>query len=347
MIFSEFNVKMFMDYKYEGDDMNVQIQFAEVKPIKKKTLFNKACWIVIAIIIVINLIGLYFGNLFYKKITSVSSSKGINQYDKFKETFNEKRYERLYKRDVSLNSKHGYTINGTYIRCDGDSNNTMILLHDLNSSRWSVMKYADIYLTKGFNVLIYDAKGHGESGSTGTTLGYYEKDDLELMVDYISSRNKYGFIGVHGVGLGGFTALLHSELNKEHKKVRFYVIDSSFNDVQTYLTLAAKKDFNLQNSFLVKPLIFYTNIINLYKSKFILSKVTVTEAIKDIRTPMLFIHGKGDPNIPSSMTKALFDAKKDNKLLYLSKSNKHANSYNDNTEEYKKKITDFIDANTK
>jgi len=336
-----------MNYKYEGDDMSVQIQFAEVKHIKKKSLLNKACWIVIAIIITINSIGIYLGNTFYKKITNVSSSKGINQYDKFKETFNEKRYERLYKREVSLESKHGYTLNGTFIRCDGDSKNTIILLHDLNGSKWSVMKYADIYLSKGFNVLIYDAKGHGESGGTGTTLGYYEKDDLDLMVDYLNSRNKYGIIGVHGVGLGGFTALLHSELNKQHKKVRFYIIDSSISDIQTYLTLMANKEFGIKSSLIVKPLLFYANIVNFYKSKFVLWKVTPLEAISDIYTPMLFIHGKQDPVIPSSMTETLYKAKKENKQLYLSNSNKHASSYNDNIEEFKKKILDFVEANIK
>jgi len=325
--------------------MSVQIQFASVKPKKKKTLFNKICWIVIAIIIIINLIGLYFGNIFYKKVTT--TSKSTHQYDKLKETFNEKRYERLYKRDISLDSKHGYTINGTYIRCDGDSKNTMILLHDLNGSRWSVMKYADIYLTKGFNVLIYDGKGHGESGSNGTTLGYYEKDDLDLMVDYISSRNKYGIIGVHGEGLGGFTALLHSALNKENKKVRFYIIDSAFNDAQAYLTLKANEEFNIKNPLLVKPLIFYANIVNFCKSRFILSKVTAMEPLKDISTPIFFIHGKNDPVIPSAMTESLYKAKKGNKQIYLSKSNKHAGSYNDSIEEYKKKIIEFVDANLK
>jgi len=342
-----FNVKIFMDYEYEGDNMGVQIQFAQVKPAKKKTLVNKACWMIVVIIIIINLIGLYFGNMFYNKITTVSKNKGINQYDKFKETFNAKRYERLYKREVSLDSRHGYTINGTYIRCDGDSKNTIILLHDINLSRWSVMKYADIYLTKGFDVLIYDAKGHGESGGNGTTLGYYEKDDLDLMVDYISSRNKYGIIGVHGEGLGGFTALLHAKSNKESKKVRFYVIDSSFNDIQGYLSLKANKEFNFNSPMLVKPLTFYTNIVNFYKSKFILSKLDVMEAIKDVYTPILFIHGKGDPDIPYSMTEALYKAKKENKQIYLSRSNKHAGSYSNNTEEYKKKIIDFVEANIK
>ena len=325
--------------------MNVQIQFAEVKPARKKNSFNKVCWIFIAIIIAINIIGLYFGNLFYKRVTD--TNKGINQYDKFKETFNEKRYERLYKREVSLASKHGYTINGTYIRCEGDSKNTIILLHDFNGSRWSVMKYADIYLSKGFNILIYDAKGHGESGGTNSTLGYDEKDDLDLMVDYIVAGNKHGTIGVYGQGLGGFTALLHSELNKESKKVRFYIIDSSFSDVQSYLTLKANKEYNLKNPLLVKPLIFYANVVNFYKSKFILSKTSITDALKDISTPMLFIHGKNDPDIPSSMTSTLYKAKKDIKQLYLPNSNKHCNSYNDNTEEYRKKVLDFAEANTK
>jgi len=324
--------------------MNIQIQFAGVKPQKTNTLFKKVIFSLIAIIIIVNSIGLYFGNILLKKAAIVSEGKAANQYNKYKLTFNEKKFERLTKRDITLTSDHGYSLTGTYILCNGDSRNTVILVHDINGSRWSVMKYADMYLTKGFNVLIYDARGHGESGGSNSTLGYFEKDDLNSWVEYINSRNKYGIIGVHGEGLGAFTALLHSQMNKENKRVRFYVLDSSFTDVQAYLTLKTNKELDIKNPLLVKPLTFYANMVNLCKSRFILSKVSALNSIKDVSTPMLFIHGKSDPDIPASMTEALFKAKKDNKQLYITNTEAHGHSYSDNVEEYKKKVTAFIDS---
>ena len=324
--------------------MNIQIQFAGVKPQKTNTLFKKVVFSILAVIIIVNSMGLYFGNILYKKATIVSEGKASDQYNKYKLTFNEKKFDRLYKRDISITSKHGYSLKGTYILCNNESRNTVILVHDLDGSRWSVMKYADMYLTKGFNVLIYDSRGHGESGGNNSTLGYLEKDDLDSWVDYINSKNKYGIIGVHGEGLGAFTALLHSQMNKENKQVRFYIIDSSFTDVETYLTLKTNKELGIKNPLLVKPLTFYANMVNLYKSKFILSKVSAINSIKDVSTPMLFIHGKGDFDIPASMTEALYKAKKVNKQLYIANTGAHGRAYSDNVDEYKKKVTAFMDS---
>ena len=328
--------------------MNIQINFTTMKEFRRtkkkkgpKIIIN----IIILLFIVVNLGGLYAGNVFYKKAFNIDTKKNIDQFEANKEYFNVQRFNSLQRDEVSVTStKNNYQLYGTYIKNPKASKDTIILVHGLGGSRWSVFKYADIYLDRGFNILIYDSRNHGDSGGKDVTYGYFEKYDLDRWVNWLYTKNKGGIIGVHGESMGAATALLHSESNETKKRVSFYISDSSYSDLEELFRIKLKEDFNIKTKLAANVLMFYSDKVNKFRNQFYFKEASPINIIQQVSTPILFIHGVSDTFIPKAMSEELYNKKSSSKELYIAENSNHVQAYINNQEEYKEKIYKFLDS---
>ncbi|MGQ0453143.1 alpha/beta hydrolase, partial [Bacillus sp. SS-TM] len=86
------------------------------------------------------------------------------------------------------------------------------------------VKYANLFLKRGYNVLIYDHRRHGKTGGKTTSYGYYEKHDLKSVVDWL--KNRFGTnitLGIHGESMGAATLLQYAGLVEDGAD--FYIAD--------------------------------------------------------------------------------------------------------------------------
>lgn len=326
--------------------MDIQTQFISLqhKRRTKKKLWPKIIiYSLLVIFIGINIYGAYIGNVFYKKAFEANTNKDIDLYNQSKYTFNENRYNSLQKEDVSVGSKNNYRLYGTYIKNPNASKNTIILVHGLGGSRWTTLKYVDMYLDKGFNILIYDSRDHGHSGGKNITFGFSEKYDLDRWVTWVASKNQGGTIGVHGESLGAVTALLHSSLNEDKKRVSFYVVDSSYSDLKQFFTLRLKEDYKIKNNFAINFILFYAEKINKLNNQFTFKEASPINYIKNVTTPILFIHGENDNFVPKSMSEDLYNLKSTAKDIYIAPNAGNLGAYLNNQDAYKEKVYNFID----
>jgi fermentation-respiration switch protein FrsA (DUF1100 family) len=326
--------------------MSVQLQFTSLKDVRRKQKKKPALIIfnsVLALVISFNLLMLYTGNIFYEKAFLVETKKELDQYDSNKIYFSEQRFNTLRREDVSISSKYDYKLYGTYIRNAKTTKDTMILIHGLGGSRWTELKYVDMYLDKGFNILIYDGRAHGFSGGDNVTYGFYEAADLDKWVNWIYTKNKGGLIGVHGDSMGAATALLHSKINETKGRVNFYISDSAYSDINELFTYRLRQDYNIKVKFVSKVLLFYVDKVNKLRNGFNLVEASPKNAIKDVQTPILFIHGEKDTFVLKEMTENLYGTKTGEKMLYISPNASHVQSYLTNSNEYMEKVYDFID----
>jgi len=323
----------------------IQIFSMQNKRTQKKKLWPKfAVFLILLIIISINAYGLNVGNKFYKIFFEANTNKGLDLYSQNKTYIDEKRYLSLRKEDVSVGSKNNYRLYGTYIKNPNPTKNTIILIHEFSGSRYTALKYLDIYIDKGFNVLIYDSRNHGRSGGTNITFGFSEKYDLDRWVTFISNKNKGGIIGVHGIDLGASAALLHSSLNEYSKQVSFYISDSSFSNLKQVLTLKLKETYKINNPLAVEFILFYTERVNKLNNQYTFKEASPINYVKDVTTPILFIHGENDTNIPKSMSEDLYNLKRTSKSIYIAPKAEHITSFQSNEEVYKDKVYKFIDS---
>jgi fermentation-respiration switch protein FrsA (DUF1100 family) len=189
----------------------------------------------------------------------------------------------------------------------------------------------------GYNVLMFDLRGYGESDGSTVGGGYLEKRDLDGAVAYIKSRGFYR-IGVIGFSLGAVTALLAAA---EDQDIAAVVSDSSYADLNDLMEPEFEKRTKAPLIFL-HPILFMIKI--LYGVDFAaIRPVAVVSEIKP--RPILFIHGSADTTIPVSHASRLFEAAENPQdELWVVPDAGHTQAYKMHPAEYMQKVTDFFNA---
>lgn len=87
---------------------------------------------------------------------------------------------------------------------------TIIICHGYRVSRETLRPVASLEYARGFNVLLFDFRGHGESESVNTSAGNAEVRDLEAALDVaiLQRETLPGKIVIHGFSMGAAVALL-------------------------------------------------------------------------------------------------------------------------------------------
>lgn len=125
----------------------------------------------------------------------------------------------------------GAMLNGWLIpaKANPASGPTIILCHGWSRNASKMLPIARALHEAGFGVLLYDARGHGKSGSDGPITGLKFAQDLIAAIDYLDGRPelKIGRLGVVGHSLGGVGAILAASMEP---RIRALVSISAFAD---------------------------------------------------------------------------------------------------------------------
>lgn len=247
-------------------------------------------------------------------------------------------YEGLTKEEIVLTSKDGLKLKGVFIEGDRYLNRTMIFVHGITAGIPTSIKYAKLFLDKGWNVLMYDNRRHGESEGKYSTYGYYEKEDLDLFVEWvIRSKGNSEIIGLHGESMGAATVLQYAEIN-DH--VRFIIADCAYSNMNELMRVRIKED----TKFPIFPLLQLADLKTRRLAKFKFDDVSPIDAVKDSDIPVLFIHGKDDKFVPTYMSEKMYEAKKGFKQIYTVEGARHAESIGVNRKKYEKVVFEFVDS---
>ena len=77
----------------------------------------------------------------------------------------------------------GVKLKGWLFRAAGARRGTIVYLHGAADNRASVVGVAKRYVPRGYDVLAYDSRAHGESTGDACTYGYFEKRDLAKAIE--------------------------------------------------------------------------------------------------------------------------------------------------------------------
>lgn len=246
-------------------------------------------------------------------------------------------YEELPKQEVWINSPFGYLVKAIIVRPYPDRKKYMIFSHGVTENKTNSIKYMNLFLKRGFNAIIYDHRRHGESEGKTTSYGYYEKYDLKAVVDYLLSiEGKDVYFGIHGESMGAATTLLYAGSLED--RADFYIVDCPFSDFREQLAYRFSQEMKLPGKWFLPLADFFVRI----RGGFSLKTISPIKVIKNIHKPVLFIHSTKDDYILPEMTKTLYDSKKEEKMLFMATNGGHAQSFNENQEEYEQAIDEFF-----
>lgn len=242
--------------------------------------------------------------------------------------------------DVSFSSiVDELTIRGWYLPAR-DSKQIIIMIHGEKFHRADpgikMLGIASWLVIHGYNVLMFDMRGHGESEGSKISGGYYEKRDLLGAVEYVKGRG-FERIGVLGFSIGAVTSILAAAENSDIDAV---VSDCSFADLKDIIEPEFRKRTGFPKIFL-RPLLFMVNII--YGVDFLAIKPV--EVVSEIAPrPVLFIHSALDEVIPLEHAYRLKKASQSPQdQLWVVPQADHVKAYITHPEEYMNKVTAFFD----
>ncbi|WP_373600596.1 alpha/beta hydrolase [Paraclostridium bifermentans] len=310
---------------------------------------KKKAIIIISIIILI-LVGVscYIGYLVYDG--SVGSEQKIKNED-IVEVFSQREGKPLEKlknykyEDVFIQSpENGYKVEGKLIKSNEQTENTVIIVHGIESNYYEYLEKAYVYLENGYNVMLYNQRHTGHTGGDDYTFGLREKYDLESVAKFVHDKYPNGIIGAHGHSMGAATVVMHSEINEKNKYVDFYIADSPYHEMKDAVRLGIEAE-NIP----LLPVAYAEAMGDIYtqvKSGFKYEDVKPYKSVENITTPMFLIHGKEDKVCSPKSSQIIYDnIPHDKKELWLIDGVQHVNGYDILGKEYFDRIFNFINEN--
>lgn len=174
----------------------------------------------------------------------------------------------------------GVTLRGWHCQAAGPARGSVVLLHGIADNRASWRGAIDRFARRGFNVVAYDSRAHGESDGDACTYGFYEKEDLRRLIDGLAR----GPIALVGTSLGAAVALQEAA---EDPRIRVVVAAETFANLRSIATERAP-------FFLTASAIAEGFAVAERRARFAVERVSPERAAERIRAPVLVIHGDRD-----------------------------------------------------
>ena len=167
--------------------------------------------------------------------------------------------------------------------------------HGLGANRADLLDIARGLYGAGFNLLLFDFRGHGTSGGRTTSFGWREQRDLEGALAFLSQQAELPArpYGVYGVSMGAAAAML---VAARDERIGAVVADSSYANLQEALARHLRLLYPALPRAVFLPLVATT-----YRVRFGVwpHRVAPEAAASQLNgRPLLVIQGADDPRQP-------------------------------------------------
>lgn len=209
----------------------------------------------------------------------------------------------LMTREVSFSGEGGIRLRGWSGPAEGERRGTLIYLHGVADNRASGSGVMERFRKRGFDVIAYDSRAHGESGGAACTYGFLEKEDLRRVIDTVGP----GPVVVVGASLGAAVAL---QLAAKDRRISAVVAAESFSDLRTALTERVPAIF---------PPACIEAAMDLAEKEggFLIEEINPAEAARTVKVPVLLVHGAEDRETPACHAIRIFGKLSGPKQLIL------------------------------
>lgn len=203
--------------------------------------------------------------------------------------------------DVSLTTPttpDGSSLRAWFLQPQAENRNAVILLHGVSDNRMGMYGYGKWLLSKGYAVLLPDARAHGLSGGLAS-YGINEADDIHLWVTWL--ENNYHPRCVYGLGESMGAAQLLQGLAKEQRFCAV-VAESPFASFREVAYARFGREFHAGpwiGSTFFRPTVDAGFLFVRIRYGLAMERASPKQAVEGSRIPVMLIHGLSDRNIPS------------------------------------------------
>ena len=218
----------------------------------------------------------------------------------------------LQAEDVTIHTDDGVTLRGWFfprdecpviVYCPGRGEG----LNDFD------FRYADIFHSGGYQVLMFDWRGMGAS-SGHSSMGYWERLDLQAAVAYVQRRAISARIGAMGTSLGAAVLFLAAG---DIPQIEAVTGECAFATFEGMIASGMHAVYRLPVA-VAQPLAWLVARLAAWRRRFPVHDADPLAAIQRISPrPVFVIHGIMDRHVPVSDGHALFAAAHQPKQFWL------------------------------
>ena len=245
-------------------------------------------------------------------------------------------YDKLEKKDYRIESYDGYVLPVQLLINPEPTDRYILISHGYTDNHYGMLKYTRMYLEFGFNVILYDLRGHGENVKTFCTYTIRERRDLNVLIK--DCRRRYpdaSVFGIHGESLGSATSIAVLEYKPE---IDFVVADCGFAEISSVMK-GGLKDMHVP-AWLLYPASVCTWLVYGYLYR----EMRPIDSLKDNKIPILFMHGEDDTFILPEHSRRMREATGGYSDIHIIPGAPHAASVLTAPEDYKRYVGDFFKA---
>jgi uncharacterized protein len=224
----------------------------------------------------------------------------------------------LYHRALRLATADGLELAAWYVPAAKEGAPTVLLAHGLLSSKSSMLRFVPWLHEAGYNVMLLDFRGHGDSDLRPTTIGPEEMMDVQAALDWLEAEG----VGDRVAGLGtslGAAALVNAAAHDE--RLDALILDSLFADWS---------DTDFASGYRLSPDWLVPGV------------PSPEEMLPAVSVPIFIIHGTGDILTHEHHARRLYTAANEPKEIWINDSG-HAWSAWTYPDEYRQKVLDFLE----
>jgi len=208
---------------------------------------------------------------------------------------------------VNVTSADGTPLEGWLFRPAFANGKAVLLMHETGGTRLNVMAHVPWLLEKGYICLAADGRGHGSSGGLLVTAGLLEGPDVVRWAGFL--QEQVGVRAIYGLGHSlGASSLIHGLALAA--KLRAVVADSVGADMPSRYRLLADR-IGLSPG-VVRPVLWLFIEPAIWNARLRhgvdLEKISPIADIRQVRAPVLLIHGTRDEMIPVEQARRMHEA---------------------------------------
>ena len=239
-----------------------------------------------------------------------------------------------------IKSNDNLNLEGFYLE-NLPTDNWVLLIHGYRAKHESMDDFAKLYYDAGYNVLLPELRANGNSEGNYVGMGWLEKEDVKLWIDWIIERQPSAKIIVHGVSMGAATTMMLSG-DETRENVKIFIEDCGYTSAWDIFANESKLRFNLPSF----PILNLGSGLAKLKAGYSFKEADALKQLAISTKPMLFIHGMKDDFVPFYMLDELYNAKIEGvKDKFVSETAGHAEAIYADTSTYWAKVEEFIQAN--
>jgi pimeloyl-ACP methyl ester carboxylesterase len=233
-----------------------------------------------------------------------------------------------------------------WIPAPAASDRCVIILHGYADAKVGSIAWAPLFHALNCNVLALDLRGHGESGGRFTTGGFFEREDVDQVIDQLLNLypNQTRELILLGISLGAAVACAvaaqRSDTSAQRSNIAALILDSPFADYRRAIT-AHTRLVGLPGGRLLQFSIAFAQWLS--NAEF--NAVRPVDLLKKIQCPVLTLVGSDDVLLDSQDIQALKQATCSNpaSTFRLIENAGHIQAMTLDPIEYESNIKSFLD----